>query len=173
MRKSDFELIAEQYSSHILNEMVPPFVAGTDTGDYGTEDVGAKGKFKAVHAPQYAAAFKWLRRWLSEDPNIEDTLRLLCMGVSKDLAEIIADAGGRIEDERPQMQKRIADMLNDTFKNDEGIPIFGSQAIHVARNILDALERTGSVKEVDKTRKSSSGEKSEGPSGFNLGKYGR
>jgi len=162
MKKKDLALISETYARDVLNEAVPPFELGSnyespDESKYKAErgQANPKGLFKAFNPETYKHDKGVVK--LASSSNFGVLLTAIINKVGKDIVAAISDEGGRIEDSKQEaaeragaiIQKRIIDRAT-------GSPMFSnSQSKHLGRNVVDALERAGVIKELTRTRKGS------------------
>lgn len=150
MKKKDLALISETYAKSVLNENVPPFELGGsyENPDPSKYETGERGKFKAFQSEKYPKQ----TRGFSENPDYERLLTAIISRVGKEIVAAITDAEGRIEDTKQEAGQRAGEIINRTILV-KGQPLFqASHAQHLGRNIIDALERAGVIKELPRTR---------------------
>lgn len=87
---------------------------------------------------------------LPDEKRIEAIARIVTT-VATEVAEQMKAGGGRVEDSRPEFQERLAEIIKSEFPTQ----FAPNHAIHIARNVVDALERTGAIEEFEKAPKKS------------------
>lgn len=132
-------------SEKVLSESMPPFEMGDSPGGdippYQSDD------YKAFTQPQYKSATRGL--FTGADPAAEGTLvKRIVEVVGKDIVAAIEGAGGRVADNRQEMNKRAGLIIMKRILAN-GKPLFqGSHAQHLGRNVVEALIRAGRLKEI-------------------------
>ena len=155
MRKSDMELLAEQYNTRILSEApfgpsepkMMPFEAGASAGS------PQKGEYQTGNPAEWNAVGKYpkMTKNLAENPAFEQIISSITDKVGEYMLQAIAGEDGRIEDSKQEAATRAAEFLK-TIKIGESPLFTPSHTVHVARNVIDALIRSGTIKEVDRKR---------------------
>lgn len=115
-------------------------------------------KVSADHPEDWKALHKYPKptrdfQDLPDDKRIAAITKIVT-AVAAEVAGQMKDGGGRVEDSRPEFQERLAGIIKSAF----AAQFAPNHAIHIARNVVDALERAGAIEEFDKApKKSSSG----------------
>jgi hypothetical protein len=146
-KKTDLNIIAERYELQVLNET--PFAAGEYYSDPKKDEykLDDRNEWKAASSDTYSK----MTGDLGNNPEFKEIMSSITDAVGASILQAIQDAGGKIPDNRKQLQERVAKVVKSIEIG--GRPLFTpSHTIHVARNIVGALERAGVIKEVDKTR---------------------
>ena len=161
MKNNDAKILAEMYEKQILSEMVPfePAPGGPDLEDLPSDKLP---KDMQALGPKYDKATRGFSG-LPEDKKANAIAQIVA-SVAKEVASAMVDGGGRVEDNRAEFQQRIADIINDTFAG----KFVKSHTIHIARNVVSALEDVGAIHEVDKAPKKQSEKQSKTPKADNL-----
>lgn len=85
---------------------------------------------------------------LPDEKRIEVITKIVT-AVAAEVAEQMKEGGGRVEDSRREFQYRLADIIKSAFS----AQFAPNHAPHIARNVVDALERAGAIEEFDKAPK--------------------
>jgi hypothetical protein len=150
-KKTDFTVIAERYEQQILSEMMP-FAAGEHFGE------PQKGEYKLDDPEEWKAATKYPKMTgdLGSNPQFAEIMSSITDAVGAHLLQAIEDENGEIPDSKQEIAKRAADVIKNIKIG--GRPLFTpSHTVHIARNIVDALKRSGTIKELPRTREGGSG----------------
>lgn len=145
-RKADLNIIAERYATQVLNEMVP-FAAGEHYGE------PQKGEYKLDDPEEWKAATKYPKMTgdLGSNPNFAKIMSSITDAVGAHLLQAIEDENGVIPDSKQEVAKRAAEVVKNIKVGNK--PLFTpSHTVHIARNIVDALVRSGTIKELPRTR---------------------
>lgn len=148
-KKADLNIIAERYASQVLNEMMP-FAAGEHYGE------PQKGEYKLDNPEEWKAATKYPKMTgdLGSNPAFEEIMSGITDAVGAHLLQAIEDENGEIPDSKQEVAKRASEVIKSIKVG--GRPLFTpSHTVHVARNIVDALVRSGTIKEIKAPRGSS------------------
>jgi hypothetical protein len=150
-KKADLNIIAERYASQVLNEMVP-FAAGEHYGD------PQKDEYKLDDREEWKAADKYPKMTgdLGSNPAFAEIMSSITDAVGAHLLQAIEDENGEIPDSKQEVAKRASEVIKSIKVG--GRPLFTpSHTVHVARNIVDALVRSGTIKELPRTRSGGGG----------------
>ena len=161
-KKTDLNIIAERYASQVLNEMMP-FAAGEHFGD------PKKDEYRTGDPEEWKAATKYPKMTgdLGNNPEFEQIMSTITDAVGAHLLQAIEDENGEIPDSKQEVAKRASEVIKNIKIG--GRPLFTpSHTVHIARNIVDALVRAGTIKELPRTR-SGSGGKPARPSNTGIG----
>lgn len=157
MKNNDAKILAEKYEKQILSEM--PFRPKPGMDDLTADEVSGETSEKLPKdlqalGPNYGKATRNFHE-LPDDKKA-NAIAQIVTGVAKEVASAMAAGGGHVSDSRAEFQQRIADIINDTFAG----KFMKSHTIHIARNVVKALEDVGALEEFDKAPKQSkSGDK--------------
>jgi hypothetical protein len=150
-KKTDLNIIAERYASQVLNEMMP-FAAGEHYGD------PQKDEYKLDDPEEWKAATKYPKMTgdLGNNPEFSGIMSSITDAVGAHLLQAIEDENGEIPDSKQEVAKRAAEVIKSIKVG--GRTLFTpSHTVHIARNIVDALVRSGTIKELPRTRAGGSG----------------
>lgn len=161
-KKTDLNIIAERYTSQVLNEMMP-FAAGEHYGE------PQKSEYKLGDPDEWKAATKYPKMTgdLGSNPEFEKIMSTITDAVGAHLLQAIEDENGEIPDSKQEVAKRASEVVKNIKIGDR--PLFTpSHTVHIARNIVDALVRSGTIKELPRAR-SGGGGKPARPSNADVG----
>jgi hypothetical protein len=150
-KKTDLNIIAERYASQVINEMMP-FAAGEHYGD------PQKDEYKLDDREEWKAADKYPKMTgdLGNNPEFSGIMSSITDAVGAHLLQAIEDENGEIPDSKQEVAKRAAEVIKSIKVG--GRTLFTpSHTVHVARNIVDALVRSGTIKELPRTRSGGGG----------------
>lgn len=150
-KRADLNIIAERYASQVLNEMMP-FAAGEHYGE------PQKGEYKLDDPEEWKAATKYPKMTgdLGSNPAFAEIMSNITDVVGAHLLQAIEDENGEIPDSKQEVAKRAAEVVKNIKIGDR--PLFTpSHTVHIARNIVDALVRSGTIKELPRTRSGGGG----------------
>lgn len=150
-KKTDFTVIAERYQQEILNEEMP-FQAGEYSSDPQRDE------YKLDDPSEHKATHKYPKMTsdIGSNPAFAEIMTTIIDTVGEQLLDAIEAEGGTIPDSKQESAQRVAAILS-TIKVGERPLFVRSHAVHVARNVVDALVRSGTIKELPRTRSDDSG----------------